>query len=686
MRFDDLRHLVPVATVAIAISFSPAAFAADGDLGDLSLDQLMGITVTSASKKAQNADEVSSAIFVLTQDDIRRSGATSIPEVLRLVPGLQVAHANANSWAITARGFNGRFASKLLVLIDGRSVYTPLFSGVYWDVQDTMLEDIDRIEVIRGPGATVWGANAVNGVINIITKKAEETQGLMSSGGAGNEEHGFGGVRYGGKLGDDLHYRGYAKYFDRDGGTDSSGDATHDDWHIARTGFRMDWDASEQDKATLQGDFYDGKAGLDFRGLASLSPVMTRFDENQHVHGVNVVSRWSHAFSETMDASLQFYYDRTGRTTPVLDELRDTFDLDFQHRFTLPFHQEVIWGAGYRYTADNVDGTFAADMVPNKRRDDTVSLFVQDEIRFWEEKARLTFGTKIEKNDYTGWEYQPSVRMTVLPTENQTFWAAVSRAVRVPSRADDNLVFNAAFGPVTAPGLPSPLDPTTLCPGPFGCPATTVQALGTGTRNSKSERLYAFEAGWRARFFDRVTVDLATFYNDYNRLDVFRMSPLVITGFAPFTATQPIFLGNSDETQTYGAELDLRTDLTEWWRVIVGYTFLHGQDSSDPTHTGTIRSQLDLPFDLELDATLYLVGNLVVRPPSGGGFSTVTPGSIPGYERLDLRLGWRPSEHVELSLVGQNLTDGRHPEALPDLGIATTEVQRSVYGKVTYHY
>jgi len=680
MRFDGLRHLAPLGTLAIAVSFPGVASAADTDLGALSLDQLMGITVTSASKKEQSAAEVASAIFVLTQDDIRRSGATSIPEVLRLVPGLQVAHTNASGWAITARGFNGRFASKLLVLIDGRSVYTPLFSGVYWDVQDTMLEDIDRIEVIRGPGATVWGANAVNGVINIITKKAKETQGLLSSGGAGNEERGFAGLRYGGELGDDLHYRAYGKYFKRDGGTNASGTGTQDDWAIGRGGFRMDWDASDQDKATLQGDFYDGKAGLDFTGLASLSPIPTRFDENQLIQGLNVLSRWSHTFSETMDASLQFYYDRTDRDTPLLDELRNTFDLDFQHRFALPFNQEVIWGAGYRYTRDNVDGTFAADMVPNHRHDDTFSFFVQDEIRFWEEKARLTFGTKVEKNDYTGWEYQPSVRMTVLPTENQTFWAAVSRAVRVPSRADDNLVFNAAFFPATPVGCP----PAGLGP----CPATTVQALGTGTRNSKSERLYAFEAGWRARFFDRVTLDLAAFYNDYNRLEVFQPGALVVTSLppGPFTATQPFFLGNSDETQTYGAELDLRTDLTEWWRVIIGYTFLHGQDSSDPTHTGTIRSQLDLPFDLELDATLYLVGNLVVRPPSGGGFSNVTPGSIPAYERLDLRLGWRPSEHVELSLVGQNLTDARHLEALTDLGIATTEVQRSVYGKVTYHY
>ena len=645
----------------------------------------MGLTVTSASKKAQNANEVPSAIFVLTQDDIRRSGATTIPEVLRLVPGLQVARNSTNGWAVTARGFNGRFASKLLVLIDGRSVYTPLFSGVYWDVQDTVLEDIDRIEVIRGPGATVWGANAVNGVINIITKSSKDTTGLLASGGGGNEERGFGTLRWGGAVGESLHYRAYGKYFNRDGQEDSTGAATNDDWEVARGGFRMDWDATNDDLVTLQGDFYDGEAGMDLMALtAPMTPFPTRFDEDQQIRGWNVVSRWSHTFSEDQDASLQFYYDRTDRKNPLVDEYRDTFDLDFQHRFPLPFNQEVIWGAGYRLTSDDTHGTYGGALVPSDRTDDTITFFVQDEIRFWQDKARLTFGTKVENNDYTGWEYQPSIRLALLPVEHHTFWAAVSRAVRVPSRVDDNVVLNVAYAPFVPPGGMNPLDPSVICPPVVGCPATTVQALGTGTRTSDSERVYAFEAGWRAEFMDRLTLDVTAFYNDYNDLESFTTAPIQITSLAPFEAYQAVYLTNDDTAETWGAEADLRADVTDWWRLIVAYTYFHGKDATDPTHTGSIRSQLDLPFDLEFDATLYMVGNKTTRPV--GGLSITETGTIPAYERLDLRLGWHPCDNFELSLVGQNLTDNRHPEFPSELSIATTEVQRSFYGKVTFRY
>jgi len=679
MRLDATRFGAGLATLVVGVALSGVAGAGDlddADLAALSLDQLMGITVTSASKKAERADEVAAAIFVLTSEDIRRSGATSIPEVLRLVPGLSVASTNANSWAITSRGFNGRFASKLLVLIDGRSVYTPLFSGVWWDVQDTMLEDIERIEVIRGPGATVWGANAVNGVINIITKSSAETQGVLSHAGTGSEERAFGGLRYGGELGDDLTYRAYAKFFDRDEAQTSRGTPADDDWWVARTGFRMDWNATDRDRVTFQGDFYEGQAGMQFTGLTGFSPVTTRFVEDQQIQGLNVIGRWSHAFSESQDASVQLYYDRTDRATPLIDEVRDTFDMEFQHRFALPFGQEVIWGGGYRYTMDDTDGTFSVAMIPDERHDDTFSFFVQDEIRLLEDKVRLTLGTKVENNDYTGWEYQPSVRMAVMPHEDHTFWGAVSRAVRAPSRADDGGVLNMMVIPGTPAGCPALGGP---------CPTTLVQAQGTGTRNSQSERLYAFEAGWRARLFDRLTLDVAGFYNDYDQLQNFQVGTFQLTSLAPLEGIQPVFIANPNATETWGVELDLRADLTDWWRVIVGYTYFDRDNPLDVSHQGLLRSQMDLPFDLELDATLYVVGNRF-QHTDAANFEIATAGPIPSYERLDLRLGWRPNERIELSLVGQNLLERRHPEFPSELGIATSEIQRSVYGKVTYRY
>lgn len=677
MQLDRTGFVSLLAVAAFASSAGAADVFSDQDLGDLSLDQLMGITITSASKKAQHADEVSSAIFVLTQDDIRRSGATSIPEALRLVPGLQVAHYSANSWAVTARGFNGFFADKLLVLIDGRSVYTPLFSGVYWDVQDTMMEDIERIEVIRGPGATVWGANAVNGVINVITKKAEDTQGLLSAAGAGSEERGFAGVRYGGKVGEDLHYRVYGKYFDRDAAQTSTGLGAADDWDMARGGFRMEWTPGDADVLTLQGDGYDGDAGITFTGLTGPMSPLTVFREDQQIHGWNMLGRWTHTFSETMDASAQVYYDRTDRNTPLLQEMRHTWDFDMQHRFALPFNQEIIWGAGYRYTEDATDGTFATSILPSRRHDDTFSMFVQDEIRFFDDKVRLTFGTKIENNDYTGWEYQPSIRAAWLPTEHHTLWSSVSRAVRTPSRADDGVLVNAGFFPFAFAGniLGVPCAP---------CPATLISGGGTGTRTSESERLYAFEAGYRGRFFDRLTVDVAAFRNDYDYLADFEQGTFMLTSLVPFpSGIQPISLSNNRSERTWGVEADIRADLTEWWRLIIGYTYLNQHESpQDASHTGVVRSQLDLPFDLEFDATLYLVGNLTVE---GDGFFTLAQ-TVPSYERLDLRLGWSPREGLELALVGQNLLDNRHPESFSQLRIGTSEAQRSFYGKVTYRY
>jgi iron complex outermembrane receptor protein len=667
-----VRLLAVTAVAGSATGATAAAVLADDQLADLSLDQLMGITVTSASKKEQSADEVASAIFVLTQEDIRRSGATSIPEALRLVPGVNVAQSTPNAWSVTARGFNGRFANKLLVLMDGRSVYTPLFAGTYWDAQDTLLEDIERIEVIRGPGATVWGANAVNGVINIITKSAEDTHGLLATTSAGNEERFNGGARWGGQVGDDFHYRAYGKYFNRDGGQSAAGVGSEDDWDVGRFGFRTDWSPTENDRVTFQGDFHDGDVGQVFSGVRDLSGAMFTDEGGQEVQGYNVLGRWSHTFSETMDASVQFYYDRVERFSAIIGEERDTLDLEFQHRIALPFNQELIWGGGYRYIQDDIRNSFNASLMPDSRHDDTFSFFVQDEIRFWDEKARLTFGTKIENNDYTGWEYQPSVRLSVSPHEDHTFWGAVSRAIRVPSRAENDVLINS----VVIPGTP------TGCPPPGGlnpCPPTLVNAAGNPSQDS--ERMYSFEAGWRARLFERLTLDVAAFYSDYDYYTSVT-DPMPNLMGPPGFLTLTSYIANGGKAQTHGVEVDMRADLLDWWRVIVGYSYLHNRfNSITPSHTGVVRSQMDLPFDLELDATLYLYGNVV---SAGTGFALA--GTIPSFERLDLRLGWRPTERVEVSLVGQNLTDDRHPEYFSEIGFAATQIQRAVYGKINFTY
>jgi iron complex outermembrane recepter protein len=336
------------ALLLISLASSVRAQKLTDDLTAASLEDLMNIEVTSVSKREEKLFETAAAIYVITQEDIRRSGATSIPELLRMVPGLNVARIDANKWAISARGFNGQFANKMLVLIDGRSVYTPLFSGVYWDVQDTLLADIERIEVIRGPGATLWGANAVNGVINIITKSAKETQGGLLTVGGGSEETGLGSLRYGGPLGKAAHYRIYTKYFNRTDQVDGLGRSTTGQWAIHRGGFRLDWQASRRDAVTFQGDLYHGSISQQAI-LPRLSPPFTvAVNDPADVGGLNLLTRWSRSASSKSDFTLQFYYDRTQRFDQVVDETRNTYDLDLQHHLAAGRRHDLVGGLGLR--------------------------------------------------------------------------------------------------------------------------------------------------------------------------------------------------------------------------------------------------------------------------------------------------------------------------------------------------
>ncbi len=412
-------------------------------LKQLSLEQLMNIEVTSVAKKEQKVGETAAAIFVITQEEIRRSGVTSIPEALRLAPGVTVSRIDGNSWAIGVRGFGSGLSRSVLVLIDGRSVYTPLFAGVYWDVQDTLLEDIDRIEVIRGPGGTIWGANAVNGVINIITKSATETQGLLATAGGGSEEKGFGSLRYGGKIGEDFSYRVHGKGFRRDGQfTPHLSDV--DDWQMGQGGFRTDWSLSERDKLTFQGDIYKGYSGLRTQVSSFSAPFSTIVERDTDLSGMNLLGRWNRTLSETSNLALQIYYDRTFRREPTFQEERNTVDFDFQHRFKIAGRQELIWGLGYRFTKGDTESVPTLVISPRNRADNLFSAFLQDEIVLVEDLLRLTVGSKFEHNDYTGFEFQPSGRLLWTPAARHVLWASFSRAVRTPSRVDRDIAASSA--------------------------------------------------------------------------------------------------------------------------------------------------------------------------------------------------------------------------------------------------
>ncbi len=645
----------------------------------LSIEELMNLEVTSVSKTPERLSVAAAAVTVLTGDDIRRSGATSIPEALRMVPGLDVARVDSHSWAISSRGLNNVFANKLLVLIDGRSVYTPLYAGVFWNVQDLVLEDIDRIEVIRGPGATQWGANAVNGVVNIISKSAKDTQGLLVTGGGGSEERGFGAVRYGGKISDTVFYRADLKYFNRDNSVLPGAGESKDSWDMYRGGFRVDWEPSNVNLLTVQGDLYYGhinqvSASPRRPTPPFVPPSVVAVPAKTTADGGNILGRWTHTFSVESDVQLQAYYDRTSSGSlvafdgTIFREDRDTVDVDAQHRFALGEQQEVIWGLEYRASWDRLRTNYTLSFNPSSRTTHLVTGFIQDEVKFFQDRVHLTLGTKLEHNDYTGFEIQPSARILWNPVARHTLWGSVSRAVRTPSRVDNDVRLNTFQPPGTLP-FPS---------------------IGSLSGNSRfgSERLIAYELGYRVQPLPELSFDAALFYNEYTHL---RSAEFQGLASPPPFAVANFTLANNLYGESYGGEIAALWKPLDNWRIRASYSYqdlqLHRRPGStdiagealegnSPDHQLALQSSIDLPGHVEFDWTLRYVDAL--RNPAL---------AIPSYVTMDVRVGWRPCKNFELSIVGQNLLDNQHPEFRPNV-IQTqfTEVERSIYAKITLEF
>ena len=595
------------------------------DLTRLTLEELMDIQVTSVSKGEEDFSKAPSAIFVLTQEDLRRSGANTIPEALRMVPGVQVAQIDSSTWAITARGFNSRFANKLLVLIDGRSVYTHVFAGVLWDEQDLVLEDVERIEVIRGPGGTLWGANAVNGVINIITKKTQETLGGQVSAGGGNLDKFIGSIRYGEKIGENAAVRVWGKYYNRNNLDDLQGNPAPDEFETGRGGMRLDWDASESNSFTFQGDVMVGEfAGKTTNAVVSLVPPLSGdLVGDSQVRTANFLTRWKHRFSDTSDTTLQFYYNRDHRDARNLKELLvDTYDLDFQHRFQFGNQHNILWGLGHRFIHDSFENSIGISYFPDSNLNYISNIFVQDKISLIEHELYLTIGSKFSVNNFTGFEFQPSARLAWTPNDKHTVWASVSRAVRAPGRSGDSARFNAAV--VTLPG-----------------PVQAV-AVFQGQSDFESEDLLATEVGYRIRPHEKLFIDVATFVNIYRDVNSVEVGTAFVNpaGFVEL----PLVSSNRLEGETYGVELAATWDVTDWWRLNGAFTWFEMDLRRDPTSTDqnvaglkgndpefqwNIRSHMDLSSNWEFDQTLYYVDVLQSQ-------------QVRSYFRLDLRLGWRP--------------------------------------------
>lgn len=624
-------------------------------LKKMSLAELMNLEVTSVTKYPQKWSHSPSAIQVVTSQEIDRQGATSIPQTLRLADNLEVAQKSASGWGISARGFNIDLSNKLLVLMDGRSLYTPLYSGVFWDVQDYLMHDIDRIEVISGPGGTIWGANAVNGVINIVTKDAKNTQGLYLEAGGGNELRDLFAGRYGGKINPTTYYRVYAKYFNHAGEILTDGSNATDAWNSGQGGFRMDSRLSSNDNLTLQGDYYSGSEGVISGGRAGVS-------------GGNVMAHWHHEFASSSRLTILAYYDRTHRSIPVpalilnsqdlapsgtfVDDL-STYDIQLHHSFMAGNINRVVWGLGYRYTHEVEQNAPALAFFPPVLDRNLFSVFAQDQLNVTKNVA-IIGGSKVEHNDYTGFEFEPSLRIRWEPDNRRMLWAAVSRAVRTPSRIDRGL----------SEGEP-----------PYF-------VLLRGDSQFVSETVNAYELGYRTELAGRLLASISAFYNYYNNLRSTSPTPKTLV---------PFYFQNNLEGDTYGLEMVVDYQAYSWWRLHGGYDLLKENihvkpgtadinnalnETADPENQFFLRLNMELPHDLELFSAVRWID--VVRINKGP-----TLGDVPAYWELDATLLWHLNRHVELSIVGRNLLQAHHAEyGYP--GPMREQILRSVFAEIAY--
>jgi iron complex outermembrane receptor protein len=658
------------ADIATAQTQTPPQ-AAHTDLGHMSIEELMNIEVTSGAKKEEPLQRTAAAIFVITQEDIRRSGATTLPDVLRMVPGLEVAQIDGGTWAVGSRGFNSELSNKLLVLVDGRTVYSPIFSGVFWDAQDQLLADIERIEVIRGPGAALWGTNAVNGVINIITKAAEHTQGGLLTAAGGNVEGGYGSLQYGGKLGSRGFYRVYAKGFDKISQPGNFAGEDQSRWTLVHGGFRTDWTVGKRDSLTIQGDvtqsLSEGVSGF----TTSLNPLISDpVEGDRRIAAGDLLAHWHHTISSSSELTLQVSFDRTNINTTIAGGDADTLDMDFQHEFAIGKRHSIVWGVDYRQVRINIHGTTSISFSPPNIVENLWSSFLQDEIELIPARLRLTLGIRLQQDYSTGVEFQPDIRLLWTPGPHHSFWVAASKSLRGVTPTDTNV--HLLSGAVPAGGG------LLLVPEIIGNPAL------------KSEMELSGQAGYRTQITSNLSADLALFYNSYSRLQGQDAGvPILETASLPFFLLLPEVFNNKIHGATHGLELSSTWKPFPRWRLSASYSWLDGAFRNDsigappgttarvlqsPRHQFSIRSNLNLPHRFEFDAAVYRVGR-------------VDPLVADPYTRLDLRLGWHLGERADISIVGQNLLSPIHSEfGGPSSFVLAGSIRRSVYGKCTWHF
>jgi iron complex outermembrane receptor protein len=645
----------------------------ENDLTDLSLEDLMNVEVSSVSKKKESIADAPAAVTVIDQDTIARSGFSTIPDLLRLVPGMDVARINSSTWAVSARGLNDQFADDLLVLQDGRTLYTPADAGVFWNTVDYVLQDLDRIEVIRGPGATLWGSNAVNGVVNITSKDARDTQGWLISGLGSNDDSDV-VARYGGKISDDTFYRVYFKGKYNNGLPDTTASLQHtdttDNWYSGRGGFRIDKHAGDEDTFTFQGDL----ANSQLRQPTAVPVATPPFSQNTVWDGSdttgNLLGRWTHRVNADSDFSLQVYYDYLGIPQGPEDFNQNTFDVDFNDRFNLSGRNAITWGAGYRAYQAHSNSSNLEEFLPSNQFRNLYSCFLQDKITVLPDRLFLTLGSKLEHNDFTGFELDPSARLLWTPNKQNSVWAAISRATVSPSLADTGVQ-----GTLARFAVPNGT-------GGFLPAAATV----SGSPNFDSEKLVSYEVGYRVQPTNRVSIDLSTYYNNYTSLRSIESGAMQPGSTVIFPST----LGNGIHGDTYGGEIAVNVQMTEKWRLAASYSLLHATfepvpgstdtttaavyEGSSPRNQAQLHSYLDITRRLHFNAGIYFTGS-------------IPEFNVPAFVSTDLNVMWEPKDGVEMTVGVINLIDNRHPEFGVTAGQGfADEVPRTFYTQVSYSF
>ena len=642
-------------TVCLLLTIPARSQERSQELANKSIEELMNIVVTSPSKKAESLSEAPAAIFVITGEDIQRGGFSSIPDALRMVPGLHVAQQSSHIWLVSARGFSNLFNAKMLVLIDGRLAYTPTFGGVWWDVQDPPLEDIDRIEVIRGPGGTLWGANAVNGVINIITKEARKSQGVLAATSVGVDEGYAARLRYGGNLGRQFAYRifGASNYWMPS--VNAAGTENYDTWSISQGGMRMDWSTSKNGTVTFDGQGYSGRT-RDSGELFSPTGPATIVNAQSVIKGGHILARWKRALNGSSSIDVLGYCDWTARSITLWDEQRNTCDIELQHNHSFTDRQVLTWGGSILSTALSSRTNFRFGVFPPDRRTTTYSMFLQYELLLLPGKLRLIGGSKFDHNDFTGFEFQPQIRAIWTPEKSHTVWAAISRSVRTPTLAEIS-------GTLRVAQLST-------------APLTFLEFVNNPA--SDSEVLHAYEVGYRYEWRQEFSLDSALYYNGYEKLLGPAAQGTPVINLVPFYVDIPFTYTNAGGGQTHGLELYFNYRPIPLWTLSTGITELRGNSvpglvvgatTNDPRHTVTFHSRLDLTRHVDFDAGYY--------------YYDAIPHTLPPVNRVDLGLSTSPINGFTFSVWGRNLQADRHQEAQSFL-LPAGDIRRSVVFNISW--